>query len=214
MRSKIIEIDDWRVLLNISMISRVDPWKVDLVKLLRKLEDALRGLEINVRLAGVAVQSAAQIHLAKSKKLLEPVNPEPPQEKPNLIVPPPMNIPIKSSLLATTLLDIVNALRAVILGLEESKKESKFEQMNIDIKLDEYLLKIEEELDSFIAELERFLSEGSITFSRLVSGMSRAEMAKIFILMLFAASRGFVELYQDEETLDIIITRVRQGAQT
>ncbi|MEM2080195.1 MAG: hypothetical protein QW104_05890, partial [Nitrososphaerota archaeon] len=123
-----------------------------------------------------------------------------------------INIPIKSSLLATTLLDVVNALRTVILGLEESKKETKFEQMNIDIKLDEYLLKIEEELDSFIAELDRFLSEGTITFSRLVSGMSRAEMAKIFILMLFAASRGFVELYQDEETLDIIITRSKQVA--
>lgn len=212
MKNKIIEIDDWKILLNIAMISRIDPWRVDLVKLLRKLEDALRGLEINVRLAGVALQSAAQIHLAKSKKLLEPVNPEPPQEKPNLIVPPPINIPIKSSLLATTLLDVVNALRSVILGLEESKKETKFEQMNIDIKLDEYLLKIEEELDSFIAQLDSILGEGTLMFSRLVSGMSRAETAKMFILMLFAASRGLVELYQDEETLEILITRTRKSA--
>lgn len=212
MRRKTIEIEDWKILLNIAMISRIDPWRIDLVKLLSKLEDALRGLEVNVRLAGVAVESAAQIHLAKSKKLLEPASPAPPQERPNLIVPPPINIPVKSSLLATTLLDVVNALRLVILGLEESKRETKFEQMNIDIKLDEYLLKIEEELDAFIAELDGVLSEGTITFSRLVSGMSRAETAKIFILMLFAASRGFVELYQDEETMEIIIKRVRQGA--
>jgi len=211
-RGKTVAIDDWKILLDVVRISKVDPWKVDLVRLLHKLEEALLRLEINVRLAGVAVQSAAHIHLAKSKKLFEPVTPETHQEKPSLIVPPPVDIPVKSSLLATTLLDVVNALRSVILGLEEAKKETKFEQINIDIKLDEYLLKIEEELDRFISHLDSILGEGTTTFSRLVGGMSRAERAKIFILMLFAASRGFVELYQDEETLDIIITRAKQSA--
>lgn len=213
MRGKAIAIDDWKILLDVVTISKIDPWKVDLVKLLQRLEDAILRLEINVRLAGVAVQSAAQIHLAKSKRLFEPIRPETPQEKPSLIVPPPIEIPIKSSILATTLLDVVNALRSVILGLEEAKKETKFEQINIDIKLDDYLLKIEEEFDSFIAQLDSMLGEGVITFSRLVSGMSRAERAKVFILMLFAASRGFVELYQDEETLDIVIAKARQNAQ-
>lgn len=212
MRGRALAIDDWKILLDVVTISRIDPWKIDLVKLLHKLEEALRGLEVNVRLAGVAVQSAAQIHLAKSKKLFEPLRAEAPQEKPNLVVPPPINIPIKSSLLATTLLDVVNALRSVILGLEESRKESKFEQMNVDIKLDEYLLKIEEELESFITRLEGMLGEGKITFSELVSGLSRAERAKFFILMLFAASRGFVELYQDEEALDIVIVKAGQNA--
>jgi chromatin segregation and condensation protein Rec8/ScpA/Scc1 (kleisin family) len=212
-RGRAIAIDDWKILLDVVTISKIDPWKVDLVKLLQRLEEALLRLEINVRLAGVAVQSAAQIHLAKSKRLFEIASPETRHEKPNLIVPPPIDIPVKSSLLATTLLDVVNALRSVILGLEESKKETKFEQINIDIRLDDYLLKIEEELDSFIAQLDSMLGEGTITFSRLVSGMSRTDRARVFILMLFAASRGFVELYQDEETLDIVIAKASQSAQ-
>jgi chromatin segregation and condensation protein Rec8/ScpA/Scc1 (kleisin family) len=212
-RGKAIAIDDWKVLLDVVTISKIDPWKVDLVKLLQRLEEAILRLEINVRLAGVAVQSAAQIHLAKSKRLFEPMRPETPREKPSLIVPPPINIPVKSSILAMTLLDVVNALRSVILGLEEARRETKFEQINIDIKLDDYLLKIEEELDSFVAQLYSVLGEGITTFSRLVSGMSRAERAKVFILMLFAASRGFIEIYQDEETLDIVIAKARQNAQ-
>jgi chromatin segregation and condensation protein Rec8/ScpA/Scc1 (kleisin family) len=212
-RGKAIAIDDWKVLLDVVTISKIDPWKVDLVKLLQRLEEAILRLEINVRLAGVAVQSAAQIHLAKSKRLFEQMRPETPREKPSLIVPPPINIPVKSSILAMTLLDVVNALRSVILGLEEARRETKFEQINIDIKLDDYLLKIEEELDSFVAQLYSVLGEGITTFSRLVSGMSRAERAKVFILMLFAASRGFIEIYQDEETLDIVIAKARQNAQ-
>ncbi len=212
MKTKSLTLDDWRLLLDVVMINKVDPWKVDLVKLLRMLEEALRRLEINVRLAGVAVQNAAQIHLAKSKRLSEPIDTTPQQEKPNLVVPPPIDVPVKSSFLATTLIDVVNALRTVILGLEEAKKESKFEQINIDIKLDEYLLKIEEELESFISQLDAMLGDGSLMFSSLINGLSRAEAARIFILVLFAASRGFVELYQDEASLDIIITRARQGA--
>ena len=47
----------------------------------------------------------------------------------------------------------------------------------------------------------------SITFSELVRGKSRVDVAKTFILLLFAATRGVVLLLQEEVSSDIIIMR-------
>ncbi|MCD6535583.1 MAG: hypothetical protein J7K49_00950, partial [Thaumarchaeota archaeon] len=69
-----------------------------------------------------------------------------------------------------------------------------------DVKMDDFLVKIEERLEEFLQGLQRIFGDKEIIdVSNLFMGVDRLEAARRFILLLFAAAKGVVELIEDEE---------------
>ncbi len=201
-------VTDWRLLLNPAELRRFRPWSVKLVPLIRQLAELVRTLSINLSQAGVAVYTAAVIHREKSERIDEQEK-EKRFEKPDLVVPPPIEIPLRGDALTLTLLDVVRELMGVLEKLSGGAQSGKFEEINVDIKIDDYLVKIEEEFEEFLKELMVLLSTSpELPLEELIRGLGRHEAVKRIILLLFAASRGYVDVVQDELTGRVIIRAV------
>jgi chromatin segregation and condensation protein Rec8/ScpA/Scc1 (kleisin family) len=201
-------VTDWRLLLNPAELRRFRPWSVKLIPLLRQLAEVVRGLSITLSQAGVAVYTAAVIHREKSERIDEQEQTRR-FERPDLFVPPPIEIPLRGDVLTLTLLDVVRELMGVLEKMSGGPQSGKFEQINVDIKLDDYLVKIEEEFGEFLEELMALLSSSpEFPLEELIRGLSRLEAVKRIILLLFAASRGYVDVLQDELTGKVIVRAV------
>jgi chromatin segregation and condensation protein Rec8/ScpA/Scc1 (kleisin family) len=205
-------VTDWRLLLNPAELRRFKPWSVKLIPLIRQLAEVVRGLSITLSQAGVAVYTAAVIHREKSERIDEQEQTRR-FERPDLLVPPPIEIPLRGDVLTLTLLDVVRELMGVLEKISSGTQSKKFEQINVDIKLDDYLVKIEEEFGEFLEELMALLSSSpEFPLEELVRGLSRLEAVKRIILLLFAASRGYVDVLQDELTGKVIVRAVNAVA--
>jgi chromatin segregation and condensation protein Rec8/ScpA/Scc1 (kleisin family) len=201
-------VTDWRLLLNPAELRRFRPWSVKLIPLIRQLAEVVRGLSITLSQAGVAVYTAAVIHREKSERIDEQEQTRR-FERPDLLVPPPIEIPLRGDVLTLTLLDVVRELMGVLEKMSGGPQSGKFEQINVDIKLDDYLVKIEEEFGEFLEELMALLSSSpEFPLEELIRGLSRHEAVKRIILLLFAASRGYVDVLQDELTGRVIVRAV------
>jgi len=74
-------------------------------------------------------------------------------------------------------------------------------------QLDVYLMEIELQMEKLYASLsERVKGAGIIEFSAFIKGVGRLEAIRTFILLLFLAQDGKVNLWQNEETGEIYIT--------
>jgi chromatin segregation and condensation protein Rec8/ScpA/Scc1 (kleisin family) len=205
-------VTDWRLLLNPAELRRFRPWSVKLIPLIRQLAEVVRGLSITLSQAGVAVYTAAVIHREKSERIDEQEQTRR-FERPDLLVPPPIEIPLRGDVLTLTLLDVVRELMGVLEKMSGGPQSGKFEQINVDIKLDDYLVKIEEEFGEFLEELMALLSSSpEFPLEELIRGLSRLEAVKRIILLLFAASRGYVDVLQDELTGKVIVRAVNAVA--
>jgi chromatin segregation and condensation protein Rec8/ScpA/Scc1 (kleisin family) len=205
-------VTDWRLLLNPAELRRFRPWSVKLVPLIRQLAEVVRGLSITLSQAGVAIYTAAVIHREKSERIDEQEQARR-FERPDLLVPPPIEIPLRGDVLTLTLLDVVRELMGVLEKISSGPQSGKFEQINVDIKLDDYLVKIEEEFGEFLEELMALLSSSpEFPLEELIRGLSRLEAVKRIILLLFAASRGYVDVLQDELTGKVIVRAVNAVA--
>ncbi len=205
-------VTDWRLLLNPAELRRFRPWSVKLIPLIRQLAEVVRGLSITLSQAGVAVYTAAVIHREKSERIDEQEQTRR-FERPDLLVPPPIEIPLRGDVLTLTLLDVVRELMGVLEKISSGPQSGKFEQINVDIKLDDYLVKIEEEFGEFLEELMALLSSSpEFPLEELIKGLNRLEAVKRIILLLFAASRGYVDVLQDELTGKVIVRAVNAVA--
>jgi chromatin segregation and condensation protein Rec8/ScpA/Scc1 (kleisin family) len=205
-------VTDWRLLLNPAELRRFRPWSVKLVPLIRQLAEVVRGLSITLSQAGVAIYTAAVIHREKSERIDEQEQARR-FERPDLLVPPPIEIPLRGDVLTLTLLDVVRELMGVLEKISSGPQSGKFEQINVDIKLDDYLVKIEEEFGEFLEELMALLSSSpEFPLEELIRGLRRLEAVKRIILLLFAASRGYVDVLQDELTGKVIVRAVNAVA--
>ncbi len=201
-------VSDWRLLLNPAELRRFRPWSVKLVPLIRQLAEVVRALSINLSQAGVAVYTAAVIHREKSERIDEQER-ERRYERPDLVVPPPVEIPLRGDVLTLTLLDVVRELMGVLEKMSGGPRSGKFKEINVDIKIDDYLVKIEEEFGEFLKELIALLSSSpELPLEELIKGLGRHEAVKRIILLLFAASRGYVDVLQDELTGRVIVRAV------
>jgi chromatin segregation and condensation protein Rec8/ScpA/Scc1 (kleisin family) len=205
-------VSDWRLLLNPAELRRFRPWSVKLVPLIRQLAEVVRALSINLSQAGVAIYTAAVIHREKSERIDEQER-ERRFERPDLLVPPPVEIPLRGDVLTLTLLDVVRELMGVLDKMSGGPQSGKFEEINVDIKIDDYLVKIEEEFGEFLKELIALLSSSpELPLEELIKGLGKHEAVKRIILLLFAASRGYVDVIQDELTGRVIVRAVRTVA--
>ena len=190
------------MLFDITRLNRVKPWEIRLAELVKALMEELQRLElIDLQSCGVAAYSAATIHRMKSERLLKADVPSVPRMRPDLFVPPPIDLPLTPEFMTTTMAELINALKAALSRRKPGEADERKPVLEgFDVKIDEFLIKLEERLEEFVGTLrEMFEGRAAMSFKELVEGVDRLEAARRFILLLFAAARGIVELEQDED---------------
>jgi chromatin segregation and condensation protein Rec8/ScpA/Scc1 (kleisin family) len=204
----------WNILFEFHKLEKLIPWNVNIAYLLASfLEEMDKTGKTDFRASGVVLDSSALIYLMKSKLLLKLEEPPLPPRRPQDFLPPPLFLPLRHELTSTTISHLLDVLDDVLKGEK---------LIHLDKTVPESILptpsEILPQLDAFLAEIELqmerlhfYLSEkvkgaGIIEFSTITHEATRLEAIRTFILLLFLAQDGKVNLWQNEETEEIYIT--------
>jgi chromatin segregation and condensation protein Rec8/ScpA/Scc1 (kleisin family) len=204
----------WNILFEFHKLEKLTPWNVNIAYLLTSfLEQMERSGKVDFRASGVALDSSALIYMMKSKLLLRLEEPPPKAKTPQDYVPPPLFLPLRHELASTTIHNLLEALDDALKGESLMHLEKSVETpllptpSEILPQLDYYLMEIELQMEKLYAGLsERVKGAGIIEFSSLIKGITRLEAIRTFILLLFLAQEGKVDLWQIEESEEIYIS--------
>ncbi len=168
--------------------------------------------QMDFRASGVALDSSALIYLMKSKLLLKLEEPPPPPKAPQDFLPPPLFLPLRHELTSTTIRHLLEVLDDVLKGEKLVRSEKTVSEpvlptpSEILPQLDLYLMEIELQMEKLYTSLsQRVKGAGIIEFSTLMKNIERLEAIRTFIILLFLAQDGRVNLWQDEESEEIYI---------
>ena len=174
---------------------------------------------IDFSVSGTALLTSAVLLRMKSELLLKMEEPpKPPAERPTDFVPPPLAFPIRYQSTTTSLeevlkgiLEVLKAEKLVPVGTSQlvTRTPAVFEQV------DDWLVKIEEEIKAFYGQLLRAGGPGStLSFLDLLGDGDSVQAVRMFIMLLFLAFEGKVGLNQQAEFTDIEIEMKHVGTTT
>ncbi len=204
----------WNILFEFHKLEKLVPWNVNIAYLLTSfLEHMEETGQVDFRASGVALDSSALIYLMKSKLLLKLEEPPPPPKTPQDFLPPPLFLPLRHELTSTTIRNLLEVLDDVLKGEKLIHLEKTVAQnvlptpSEILPELDLYMMEVELQMEKLYTSLsDRVKGAGLIEFSTLLNGVGRLEAVRTFILLLFLAQEGKINLWQNEETEEIYIT--------
>jgi chromatin segregation and condensation protein Rec8/ScpA/Scc1 (kleisin family) len=204
----------WNILFEFHKLERLTPWNINVALLLTSfLEEMEKTGQIDFRASGIALDSSALIYFMKSKLLLQLEEPPPPPKPLQDFLPPPLFLPLRHELTSTTIRHLLEVLDEVLKGEKLLRPPKMVEEpilptsSEILPQLDIYLMELELQMERLHASLsEKVKGAGIVEFSTFVNGMRRMEAIRTFILLLFLAQDGRVNLWQNEETEEIYIT--------
>jgi chromatin segregation and condensation protein Rec8/ScpA/Scc1 (kleisin family) len=194
-------------------LEKLTPWNINIAYLLGSfLKEMEKAGQVDFRASGVALDSSALIYLMKSKLLLRLEEPPPLPKAPIDFLPPPLFLPLRHELTSTTIRHLLEVLDDVLKGEKLIRPEKIAEEpllptpSEILPQFDLYLMEIELQMGKLYASLsERVKGAGIVEFSTLIKGVNRLEVIRTFILLLFLAQEGKVNLWQNEESEEIYI---------
>jgi chromatin segregation and condensation protein Rec8/ScpA/Scc1 (kleisin family) len=195
-------------------LEKLTPWNINIAYLLGSfLKEMEKTGQVDFRASGVALDSSALIYLMKSKLLLQLEEPPPPPKAPMDFLPPPLFLPLRHELTSTTIRHLLEVLDDVLKGEKLIRPEKIAEEpllptpSEILPQLDLYLMEIELQMEKLYASLsERVKGAGIVEFSTLTKSATRLEAIRTFILLLFLAQEGKINLWQNEDSEEIYIT--------
>jgi chromatin segregation and condensation protein Rec8/ScpA/Scc1 (kleisin family) len=195
-------------------LEKLTPWNINIAYLLGSfLKEMEKTGQVDFRASGVALDSSALIYLMKSKLLLKLEEPPPPPKAPMDFLPPPLFLPLRHELTSTTIRHLLEVLDDVLKGEKLIRPEKIAEEpllptpSEILPQLDLYLMELELQMEKLYASLsERVKGAGIVEFSTLTKSATRLEAIRTFILLLFLAQEGKINLWQNEESEEIYIT--------
>lgn len=204
----------WNILFEFHKLEKLTPWNINIAYLLTSfLQQMEKSGQVDFRASGVALDSSALIYLMKSKLLLKLEEPPPPPKNIQDFLPPPLFLPLRHELTSTTIKHLLEVLDDVLKGEMLVRLDKPIEEpllptpSEILPQLDLYLMQIELQMERLYASLlERVKGAGIIEFSTLTKGTLRLEAIRTFVLLLFLAQEGKVDLWQNEESMEIYIT--------
>ncbi|MGQ9679424.1 MAG: hypothetical protein ACUVV4_01440 [Candidatus Bathyarchaeia archaeon] len=202
----------WEILFRESKLEKISPWSINLVKILNTLLEEMNKAGIDFRIAGIAINSSVIIYLRKAEMLLKIEEPASfPQEKDTFYLPPPLNLPYRFELTTTSVIDLINALEKVLSEANLSIVKPKPPTLPMPIpeftSYDPYLIEIEDRSNDLLERIKAISQRKThLNFLLLVEGLSRIEIVRVFMMLLFLAQRGEIELYQDDGEEKIMIS--------
>ncbi len=198
----------YAVLFDLLHLYRVKPWDVNLAGLLGGLmgEMKARGF-IDFSVSGTALLSSAVLLRMKSELVLKMEEPsKPPLARPTDYVPPPLVFPLRYEYTTTSLDEVLKGLLDVLKAERLLPQSAQLASRTPEVfeQVDDFLVKIEDNIKAFLARLSREGSDGSrLSFLWLLGKGDVLEAVRMFIMLLFLAAEGTVALFQDQEFGDI-----------
>jgi len=207
----------WAVLFDLIRLQKIRPWDVNLNYLLTTLlgEMRKRGF-VDFTASGIALLSSATIYRMKSELVLELQEPpRTPVEKPIEFMPPPIQLPFRYEYTATTIDNMLKALEEALKSEAITQLQPKLTPINpappMLQEIDDFMIDIDKRLDEMYAKIVNLSPQGKVALSELDDGLSRLESVRVFILVLFLACKGKVQLWQDEEFGEIYVSLQERG---
>ena len=208
----------WAVLFDLIRLQKVRPWDVNLNYLLTTLlgEMRKRGY-IDFTASGIALLSSATIYRMKSELILELQEPpKPPVERPVEFIPPPIQLPFRYEYASTTIENIVKALEDALKSETVVQLQPKLTPITpappMLQEIDDFMVGIEERIEEMYNRIVALAPQGKIPLSDLDDSLSRLESIRIFILLLFLACNGRIQLWQEEEFGEIYVGLPDRGS--
>lgn len=200
----------WVVLFDLIRLHRVRPWNVDLSYLLTTLMGEMkREGYMDFTASGIALLSSATIYRMKSELILELQEPPaPPSEKLTVIVPPPIQIPFRYEYTTTSVDNLIDALEDALKddSVELQPQLTPIEPPSPIIQeIDEFLVDIENKIERLYQIICGF-GDGPVPFSKLTAGLDKLESIRSFLLVLFLACRGRIQLWQEVDDGEIYLS--------
>lgn len=200
--------EPWDLLFKDTKLDKVSPWSIDLVYLLTTLLEEMSRVGIDFRMAGTAINSSVLIYLKKAELLLKVEEPpQPSEERPDVYVPPPLNLPFRFEFTTTSVTDLITALEKA-LSEERRSLTPKLELPPVPVPdfldMEQYLLEIAERSDELLDRIKGFCLD-SFSIFELIEGKNLLDVVRTFMMLLFLAQRDLIDLHQDEEETDIIV---------
>jgi len=203
----------WNILFELHKLQKIRPWDVNISFILTSfLEEMEKREEIDFRASGIALDSSSTIYLMKSKLLLKLQEPPSPPKLPPDFALPPLFLPLRYELTSTTLQHLLGVLDEVLQGERLFSLKPRLEPVllpppEIIPPIDLYIMEIEKQMKKLYSFIVQLAHEGKlIVFSEIISKLEKLEAIKTFIVLLFLAQRGEVDLWQKEDSDDIYIT--------
>ena len=210
------------ILFNPSLMVRKDVWNIDVALL---LETFLRLINAtgnkDLRICGIAAVSSSMIYrlkvesifalekIAMQRKGLDDPNSQQPIPQLN-----PVELPFRiESTYPVSVEDLLHMLENMIMELANPRPRKK--QVELEpvqgFDFDQYLVKFEQIIQRYEDMILDIVSaDGMLMFRTLVAKMEPVETARCFIAMLYLATKGKIELDQQEGSDDVKITFVKQ----
>ena len=206
------------ILIDPSLAKRKSPWEINLTELLDMFLKAISQTDlIDMRAAGTAALSSATIYRLKvetlflferlrlQRRLLDAS--EPPQ-----IIVMPFRYEIYSTNIDELFDELGRILQAIVVEEEGGGAQNPLALEELPPpNIDDYVISLQAILSEYRKILvERLGATGRALFSELVRGLRPVDAARVFILLLFAASAGEVVINQEETDEDALVVSVGQ----
>jgi len=175
---------------------------------------------IDFSASGIALLSSAILYRMKSEQILELQEPpKPPPEKVAAVLPPPIQLPYRFEYTSTTLETLVDALEELFQNkafLEAPSEPPPITPEPFVLRdLDDFLIDIDRKIEDMYDRILVLTAQNEvIRFSTLVQGVTRQNAIRSFLLVLFLASRGSIQLWQDEDFGEMFIRLPQERALT
>lgn len=207
------------MLIDPSLARRKSPWEIDISQLLDLFLKAIsRSDSVDMRAAGTAALSSATIYRLKVETLFlfERLRAKgrlvDGTEPPQIIV-----MPFRYEVYSTNVDELFDELSRILQDIMAGERAEGSDQALVALaelpppNLQDYVISLQAVLSEYRAILnERLRATGKAMLSELVSGLDPLGAARVFILILFAASEGQVVIEQEEADVDAMVVSVGQ----
>ena len=215
-----LAIPPLNLLFNTSLLGKQNVWEIDISNLLDLLLKFINSSgKKDLRICGIAAWSSSIIYRLKVESIfrleklsMEKRNYNNKSEDKEIPILNLIDFPFRlSSTYPVSLQDLLKILENMVneLGNPKQKTGNQIQIEPIeDFDFDQYLVKFEknlEENENYVIQSLRFTE--TIVFSKFIAKMGRLEIAQLFIALLHLAMKGKIDLIQEDDPVDIKITK-------
>lgn len=203
----------WRILTDILDLQRISPWEIDLAELVNGFMGRLLATgQIDFRICGRALLSAAILLRIKTEYLLEfgREEEEDVEEVEEEFFLPPIRPPFRQQLRPPSEAELLFALRELLYPRVTRRRRRRYQAPipgDIIGEVGEARVELTRSLERLLKELRRASRHRNpLSFADFVQGMSRTEIIRIFLCLLYLVAEGSISITQEYPFGDITIT--------
>ncbi len=195
------------LLTDVLQLDKVDPWKVDVGKLVGSfLAEMKRSGDIDFRVSGNALYSASVIFMRKTRELVQLglLPPEEEEEEETLEIPL-IRPPFRLTNQRVTLEELLVAMDKVLSkGIRKrkapSRRRTKVKADPLSFTMEVARANIEESIAQVYGDLCEMMKIGDrANFMDILVNNTRVEVVRVFFALLHLYSRGYIDIWMDEE---------------